>query len=406
MEWIEMKEKTGSLAALSRLPSMRTRASGPLIALIALAALCSCALAQENTAEDWFNRGQELMDNESYEEALRAYDSAIELDPEDARFWMGKGDTQMRMGDYDEYLVTYEKALDLINESLEANPLDAEGWFVKGELLDRLYRYDGALESYNRSLEIDPTDKEVWFEKGNALDTAAVFQTQDPERIRAYEDAIIAYDEALKLDPDYGNAWMGKGYSLSNLAASNDDLVKFNESLKAFDKAIKLIPDNDTVNLAFAWEGRAVALSNIGDALEDAGREDEANASREEALESYDSAIELDPSFTGLEAQLNKAGDLAELGRYNESLDALDKLIETLPADFALFAASVLEVKGNVLEMMGDYEGAIIAFDRALEIDPSNMYAMQEKGSALQSLGRISEAEAAFAEAEELGYEE
>jgi len=400
-----VKEKTGSSTALSRLPSMRTSVRSA-IALIALAALCSCTLAQENTAEDWFNRGQELMDNESYEEALRAYDSAIELDPEDARFWMGKGDTQMRMGDYDEYLVTYEKALDLINESLEANPLDAEGWFVKGELLDRLYRYDGALESYNRSLEIDPTDKEVWFEKGNALDTAAVFQTQDPERIRAYEDAIIAYDEALKLDPDYGNAWMGKGYSLSNLAASNDDLVKFNESLKAFDKAIKLIPDNDTVNLAFAWEGRAVALSNIGDALEDAGREDEANASREEALESYDSAIELDPSFTGLEAQLNKAGDLAELGRYNESLDALDKLIETLPADFALFAASVLEVKGNVLEMMGDYEGAIIAFDRALEIDPSNMYAMQEKGSALQSLGRISEAEAAFAEAEELGYEE
>jgi tetratricopeptide (TPR) repeat protein len=376
------------------------------IALIALATLCTCAAAQGDTAEDWHQQGQELMENGSYEEALRAYDSAIELDPEDAGIWMGKGDTQSRMGDYNESQKTYENALDLINESLEANPLDARGWFVKGELLDRLYRYDEALESYNRSLEIDPTDKEAWFEKGNTLDTAAAFQTQDPERIRAYEDAIIAYDEALKLDPDYGNAWMGKGYSLSNLAASNDDLVKFNESLKAFDKAIKLIPDNDTVNLAFAWEGRAVALSNIGDALEDAGRQDEANASREEALESYDSAIELDPSFTGLEAQLNKAGDLAELGRYNESLDALDKLIETLPADFALFAASVLEVKGNVLEMMGDYEGAIIAFDGALEIDPSNMYAMQEKGSALQSLGRISEAEAAFAEAEELGYEE
>ena len=376
------------------------------IALIALATLCTCAAAQGDTAEDWHQQGQELMENGSYEEALRAYDSAIELDPEDAGIWMGKGDTQSRMGDYNESQKTYENALDLINESLEANPLDARGWFVKGELLDRLYRYDEALESYNRSLEIDPTDKEAWFEKGNTLDTAAAFQTQDPERIRAYEDAIIAYDEALKLDPDYGNAWMGKGYSLSNLAASNDDLVKFNESLKAFDKAIKLIPDNDTVNLAFAWEGRAVALSNIGDALEDAGREDEANASREEALESYDSAIELDPSFTGLEAQLNKAGDLAELGRYNESLDALDKLIETLPADFALFAASVLEVKGNVLEMMGDYEGAIIAFDRALEIDPSNMYAMQEKGSALQSLGRISEADTAFAEAEELGYEE
>jgi len=31
---------------------------------------------------------------------------------------------------------------------------------------------------------------------------------------------------------------------------------------------------------------------------------------------------------------------------------------------------------------------------------------MQGKGTALQSLGRISEADTAFAEAEELGYEE
>jgi Flp pilus assembly protein TadD len=77
-----------------------------------------------------------------------------------------------------------------------------------------------------------------------------------------------------------------------------------------------------------------------------------------------------------------------------------------MPADYTLYGAAVLTDKGRVLEMMGDYEGAIIAFDRALELDPSNMIAMQEKGVALQSLGRISEAEAAFAKAKELGYEE
>jgi tetratricopeptide (TPR) repeat protein len=375
------------------------------IVFAAFAILCACVTAQEDTSGYWMNRAQELMDNESYEEALRAYDSAIELDPEDARVWMGKGDTQSRMGDYNESQKTYENALDLINESLETNPLDAEGWFVKGELLDRLYRYDEALESYNRSLEIDPTDKEAWFEKGIAL-FAATYQMQGLERIRAFEDAIIAYDEAIKIDPDYGNAWMGKGYSLYYLAVFNKNLSKYDESLKAFDRAIELIPDNDTRNLALAWDGRAVALSEIGDALEDAGGQDEAKASREEALESYDNAIELDPSFTGLEAQLDKAGVLAELGRYNESLDAFDKLIETLPASETLYAAMVLGDKGNVLEMMGDYEGAIITFDRALELDPSNMYVMQEKGAALQSLGRISEAEAAFAKAKELGYEE
>ncbi|HPJ83833.1 MAG TPA: tetratricopeptide repeat protein [Methanothrix sp.] len=400
-----MKGKTRLSSGLSR-PSKLSTAARLAIVFAAFAMLCACVTAQEDTSGYWMNKAQELMDNESYEEALRAYDSAIELDPEDARIWMGKGDTQSRMGDYNESQKTYENALDLINESLEANPLDAEGWFVKGELLDRLYRYDEALESYNMSLEIDPTDKEVWLNTGNTFSKIAASQTQGPERIRAFEDSIIAYGEAIKIDPDYGNAWMGKGYSLYYLAAFNKNLSKYDESLKAFDRAIELIPDNDTRNLALAWDGRAVALSDISDALEDAGRQNEAKASREEALESYDNAIELDPNFTGLEAQLDKADILASLGRYNESLDAFDKLIEILPANETLYAAMVLEDKGNVLEMMGDYEGAIIVFDRALELDPSNMYAMQEKGVALQSLGRISEAEAAFAKAKELGYGE
>ncbi|HOO54269.1 MAG TPA: tetratricopeptide repeat protein, partial [Methanothrix sp.] len=330
-----MKGKTRLSSGLSR-PSKLSTAARLAIVFAAFAMLCACVTAQEDTSGYWMNKAQELMDNESYEEALRAYDSAIELDPEDARIWMGKGDTQSRMGDYNESQKTYENALDLINESLEANPLDAEGWFVKGELLDRLYRYDEALESYNMSLEIDPTDKEVWLNTGNTFSKIAASQTQGPERIRAFEDSIIAYGEAIKIDPDYGNAWMGKGYSLYYLAAFNKNLSKYDESLKAFDRAIELIPDNDTRNLALAWVGRAVALSDISDALEDAGRQDEAKASREEALESYDNAIELDPNFTGLEAQLDKADILASLGRYNESLDAFDKLIEILPANETL----------------------------------------------------------------------
>jgi len=387
-----------------KLSKLHTRAKFALV-LIALATLCASAVAQVNSAEDWFNRGQELMGNESYEEALRAYDSAIELDPENARVWMGKGDTQIRMGDYNESQKTYENALNIINKSLEANLLDAKGWLVKGELFERLYRYDEALGSYNRSLEIDPTDKEAWLNKGNALDMAA-YQLQGLERIRAVEDAIIAYDEAIEIDPNYGNAWMRKGYSLHSLAVFNKNLSKYDESLKAFDKAIELIPTNDTRNLALAWDGRAITLTGMGNTLEDTGRQDEAKSKREEALESYEKAIDLDPNFTGLEARLYKAGILADLGRYNESIDAFDNIIETLPANDTLYAAIVLADKGSVLEKMGDHEDAIKTFDSALEIDPSNMIAMQGKGTALQSLGRISEAEAAFAKAKELGYEE
>ena len=137
----------------------------------------------------------------------------------------------------------------------------------------------------NRSLEIDPKDKEAWLNKGKALDTPT-YQLQGPERIKAFEDAIIAYNEAIEIDPSYGNAWRNKGYSLLSLAAFNKNLSEYNESLKAFDKAIELIPTSDTRNLALAWDGRAIALTGMGNALEDTGsRQDEARAKREEALE-------------------------------------------------------------------------------------------------------------------------
>ncbi|MFA6373939.1 MAG: hypothetical protein WCW68_15075, partial [Methanothrix sp.] len=55
-----------------KLSRLYTKAKFALV-LIALATLCSSAVAQENTAEDWNKKGQELMENDSHEEALQAF---------------------------------------------------------------------------------------------------------------------------------------------------------------------------------------------------------------------------------------------------------------------------------------------------------------------------------------------
>jgi tetratricopeptide (TPR) repeat protein len=377
-----------------------------VLILVALAALWASALAQEVNADSWYKKGQELTENESYEEALNAYDRAIELDPENPRIWMGKGDTQIRMGNYNESRETYENALNITNKSLEANQQDAKGWLVKGDLLKRLYRDNEALESYNRSLEIDPKNKETWLNKGNALDTLT-YQLQGPERIRALEDAIIAYNQAIEIDPSYGNAWMNKGYSLRSLAAFNKNLSEYNDSLKAFDKAVELIPSNDTGNLALAWDGRAITLMSMGNTLEANGRQEEARARREEAVNDYSKAIELGPSFAGLEAQLYRAGILADLGKYNESLAAYDNAIEAKPnyppGDYSMYVAMLFSGKGVVLEKMGDHGDALKAFDNAIELDSTSAEAWKGKGDSLKALGRQAEADVAFAKAKELG---
>ncbi len=51
---------------------------------------------------------------------------------------------------------------------------------------------------------------------------------------------------------------------------------------------------------------------------------------------------------------------------------------------------------------MGKYDEAIKAYDQAISINPQYANAWNNKGVALQALGRTSEADAAFAKAEEL----
>jgi len=60
------------------------------IALLAISMLCASAVAQEETADSWMKKGYELMGNRSYEEAIKAMQKAVELDPENATLWDAK----------------------------------------------------------------------------------------------------------------------------------------------------------------------------------------------------------------------------------------------------------------------------------------------------------------------------
>jgi tetratricopeptide (TPR) repeat protein len=52
-----------------------------IIAIIALAALCVPAFGQ-TTASEWFDKGNALSNRGKYDEAIKAYDKAIEINPQ------------------------------------------------------------------------------------------------------------------------------------------------------------------------------------------------------------------------------------------------------------------------------------------------------------------------------------
>jgi len=61
-----------------------------VLALLALVMLCVYAVAQDETADEWYKKGRDLDRNGSYEEAVKAYDKAIELEPSNATFYISK----------------------------------------------------------------------------------------------------------------------------------------------------------------------------------------------------------------------------------------------------------------------------------------------------------------------------
>ncbi|GIU71488.1 MAG: hypothetical protein KatS3mg003_0967 [Candidatus Nitrosocaldaceae archaeon] len=126
-------------------------------------------------------------------------------------------------------LQRYEEAIEAYNKALEINPNYAEAWNNKGYALAKLQRYEEAIEAYNKALEINPNYAEAWNNKGYALD-----------ELQRYEEAIEAYNKALEINPNYAEAWNNKGIAL-------DELQRYEEAIEAYNKA-RIIFDSRNQN--------------------------------------------------------------------------------------------------------------------------------------------------------------
>jgi tetratricopeptide (TPR) repeat protein len=85
-------------------------------------------------------------------------------------------------------------------------------------------------------------------------------------------------------------------------------------------------------------------------------------------------------------------------GKYDEAIKACDEDIRLEPS-----YAGARYSKGLALEDKSNYTEALKCFDEALGLDPKYATAYYAKGAVLKLLGRISEADVAFAKSTELG---
>jgi len=279
----------------------------------------------------WEEKGDRKQANEAYCQALNLTELSLSETKRTESMkrshgWELQGCVLERLGRAEEALVAYENALD-------ADPSRSRVRYMIADLLaGSLGRYDQALQVFEQALEMDPDKVAALVKKGDVLLSIGEFdqaaQNLDlaleiaPDSYRAltssgllnaalgrYDQALHLFDQALYINPSWARGWLGKGEALRKLG-------KHNESLQAYESALLLQEPKLS----------GEALIGKGQALENMGRFKEASLVMLQALGYYQSEVKRTPrsasSLTGL-------GDaFLGLGQIQKAVDAYNSAIE------------------------------------------------------------------------------
>jgi tetratricopeptide (TPR) repeat protein len=145
---------------------------------------------KRNLADAYAYVGRKLLDRNRYDEAVRYFDSALELFPDDPRFATLRGIDLYLAKRYDEAAIDLERARQNGGETVEA-------LFFLGKVRYDTGNLDGALEAWDKALTLDPANAAV----KELIEKARREATVEGKMDKGYSSRFtITYDADVKSD--------------------------------------------------------------------------------------------------------------------------------------------------------------------------------------------------------------
>jgi tetratricopeptide (TPR) repeat protein len=199
------------------------------------------------TAGDYAKQGDACFFENRYEDAIAAYNLALQIQPDLADTWNNRGVVLTRMQRYPEAIASYEQATKI-------RPNYPDAWNNRGVVLLELQKYQEAIACYEKAIQAKPDYGDAWNNRGVAF-----------SKMQEYEQAVISYNQALQIKNDYTDAWNNRGVALSKLQ-------KYEAAIDSYDNAAKIRPEFYRIwyNKArcYALQGKIdLAIENLKRAL-------------------------------------------------------------------------------------------------------------------------------------------
>jgi tetratricopeptide (TPR) repeat protein len=148
------------------------------------------------------------------QQALRACDEAIRLDPTFAPPHNARGNELARVGRLEDALGAYDEAIRL-------SPDFAKAHSNRGAVLLDLGRLQDATRSCREAIRLDPDLAWPHDVLGDIL-----------RRLGRMQEALAAYDEAIRLEPEYFPPYVGRGLVLEAADRLQDALAEYDEAIR------------------------------------------------------------------------------------------------------------------------------------------------------------------------------
>ncbi|HZS74032.1 MAG TPA: tetratricopeptide repeat protein, partial [Candidatus Nitrosotalea sp.] len=151
-----------------------------------------------------FKKGVSLMADERMEDAARAFEDALRVDPTHVPSLLKLGYTRFHMNDL-------SGAMEAYNKVHEIDVTNAEAWNLKGLIYYRQKNYDKALDSVEKAIDSNSTDGMSWYNKA----CYHSLLNHIPEAIEALKRSIeVDVKNAKKAvkDKDFENIRTDEGY--------------------------------------------------------------------------------------------------------------------------------------------------------------------------------------------------
>ncbi len=321
------------------------------------------AKLEEQRLNDLLDKGERLMNENNYEEALSAFNQAISISPDDGyiKSMIEKAEKNIQDKNAEQARQEQEIANKLALESKKEENFKAA--IAKGDNLKNIENYEQALLAYNQAVAIKP-DSPLAQQKRSEVEKAIrekeALEAQKQKQIQVYTN-LISQADALFTNSKYADA--------KNVYQQAQNIDNQNTY-----PVLQIQKIDDILARQSAAADREKALEKQFNTLLTSGEQYLKEENAAEAIKSFEQALLIKNNDGYTLALISKAKKMLE---EQQNLARLENQRNEKQKEFQ----NAINSADNLFALK-EYNEAISFYNQAVAIKPGDTYALQQKNKA------------------------